>query len=29
MDKYIDIDRLARHQSAQHKQLKPEPSKKT
>jgi site-specific recombinase XerD len=23
MDKYIDIDRLARHQSAQHKQLKP------
>jgi site-specific recombinase XerD len=29
MDKYIDIDRLARHQSAQHKQLKPEPTKKT
>jgi site-specific recombinase XerD len=24
MDKYIDIDRLARHQSAQHKQLKPD-----
>ncbi len=23
MDKYIDIDRVARHQSAQHKQLKP------
>jgi integrase len=23
MDKYIDIDRIARHQSAQHKQLKP------
>jgi site-specific recombinase XerD len=24
MDKYIDIDRMARHQSAQHKQLKPD-----
>jgi site-specific recombinase XerD len=28
MDKYIDIDRLARHQSAQHKQLKPDSEKK-
>ncbi len=24
MDKYIDIDRIARHQSAQHKQLRPD-----
>ncbi len=27
MDKYIDIDRVARHQSAQHKQLRPEAKK--
>ena len=29
MDKYVDTDRLARHASARHKQLKPEPEKST
>jgi site-specific recombinase XerD len=28
MDKYIDIDRVARHQSAQHKQLRPDTEEK-